>query len=922
MRQRLKISLSLLISLLLCGGFAVFSFSRLFNVVETTFFLPRIVAARESQLQRIADEVVEYHGRNIDYFKPLAEAQYTWNHFRPSNQISSNDIKDLELNVGGLLDLYPQIQMIRLLGADGKSINYSTRNEDRDSSDPQRRKYLDYDRLEKIVPSDDLLIPAGSPPEVLIDGQQQRFIYSLPVEQNGEDRGVALFYVYSRDLLESLLRSLTLDLGDISLIGQKGVVFHNPQRDPKSVQSELIEIWESNVSRQEVYQESVAFEVSSSAEEQSGGRDDQGGDQTEAEAVQIEEYNLLSLNTDDYGVLSLLIPYSVFQLQPIMKGVVIAVIFLTVFLVIYLLLNLRQDPVLVLSQRIKRLQLDILREFVEERERINWKQWQSKLEDNRGELKSRIKRGIGRIPPNKEAELDGMIDRSWDEIISIIEARVGGAQPEAPDIRHIEQLLQRALEGAQLTVQAPVSAPPQAPTRKAGIVVEEIGVDEVVEPGEVISTGEAEELEEAEAVEEAEELEEAEAVEEAEELEEAEAVEEAEELEEAEEPVFLEGEEQENVEELEGVKEIVPLPPLSQEQLEELPTAEGEQRVVTPLPEQAASEQPLAAAAEVAAAPESSFEELEVAEDETAPIQSILGAGEELVMETVPGQEQARELSPEEIERIQRADERKQLEELLASETIRTYSLEEIESIIMEQRSSVVMENGVYRIKDEIVAGAEGKTRRSGLMALAEASLKEAARASGGMESGIGALLGDESILDLETEIGQIRERSTEIDYTSLKKAKNIHFFEDGLDYDEYLKSFRGGKTETDRLRSLVEFSGKLKAVNAAIFSKENGKYSLVLKVGLNDPGFEVYFAAEEPFVEMLIKPRYTVYIGASIENIKALSIKMHPEDLKYIQAALIFPAVFRGHESFLLLGLPVQWDLQIEDIITRLDIY
>jgi hypothetical protein len=982
MRQRLKISLSLLISLILCGGFAVFSFTRLFNIVETTFFQRRIVEQREAQLERIAEKVADYHNRNIDYFEPLTEAQYTWNTFRPSNQLAREDIEDLELAVGGLLDLHPQIQMIRFLGADGESIHYSTRSEDIDSSDRQRRKYLDYDSLEESVAASELLVPAGSPPKVVIDGSQQRFIYSLPVEQNGEYRGVALFYVYSRDLLEYLLRSLTLDLGDLTLIGQRGIVFHSPRRNPLSVQSKLIEIWDSGAFRREVYQESVTFEVSSAGQEQQGAANEPGGEQTEEKPLQIEQYNLLSLNTSEYGVLSLLIPYSVFQLQPIMKGVVLAAIFLTVFLILYLLFNLRQDPVLVLSQRIKRLQLDILREFVEGRERINWSQWQKKLEVNRGELKSRIKRGLGRIPSPKERELDQMIDQSWDEIISLIETRVGGAQPQAPDIRHIEELLQRALEGAQLTVRAPVSGPPVVPARKGGIVVEEIGVDEVVEPGEVIPTEEAEEvaeelaeveeLEEAEAAEEAEEPAEAEEVAEAEELEEAEAAEEAEELAEveevAEEPaeveeleeaeaaeeaeelaeveevaeaeeaealeeaqvvaaseeaVFLEGEEQEVVEELEEVKEIVPLPPLPEEQLEELPTADAEQQEVASLSGEQGAEQPLTAPQEAVAGVEGPVEELEVAEDEAAPIETILSAGEELVMETMPGQEQARQLSQEEIEKIQQSDERNQLEKFLASNTIRTYSLQDIEAIIMEQRSSVVMEDGVYRIKDEIVAGAaEGKPSRRGLMALAAASLSEPAKSTGGLESGIGALLGDESILDLETEIGQIRERSTEIDYAALRKTKNIHFFEDGLDYDEYLKSFRGGKTETDRLRSLVELSGKLKAVNAAIFSKDNGKYELVLKVGLNDPGFEVYFTSEEPFVDMFVRTRSTVYIGENIEKIKALAKKMHPDDLKYMQAALIFPAVFRGRQSFVLLGLPVRWDLDIEDIITRLDIF
>jgi hypothetical protein len=315
-------------------------------------------------------------------------------------------------------------------------------------------------------------------------------------------------------------------------------------------------------------------------------------------------------------------------------------------------------------------------------------------------------------------------------------------------------------------------------------------------------------------------------------------------------------------------------------------------------------------------------EELEVAEDETAPIESVLSAGEELVMEAVPGQEEAKQLSPEEIEKIQQSDEEEQLKALLEAGIIRAYSLEAIEAIIMEQRSSVVIEDGAYRIKEELAAGADDRARRRGLMALAEAALVEPVKVAAAKESGIGALLGDESILDLETELGQIGERSTELDYISPRKTKNIHFFEDGLDFDEYLKAFRGGKTETDRLRSLVELSGKLKAVNAALFYKDNDKYSMVLKVGLNDPGFDVYFTPDEPFIRMFVETHQTVIIGENIEKIKALSKKMHPEDLKYTQSALIFPAIFRGAEAFLILGLPVLWDLNIEDIITRLDIY
>ena len=903
MRQRLKISLSLLISLLLCGGFAVFSFTRLFDIVETTFFQPRIIAEREAQLEEFSKRISRYHRDNIERFQPAVQEPFVWRAFLESNQQAQEDIINRQIFFGRLLDDYPNIQLIRFLGVEAKRIHFSTSDRDIESQDQERRKYVDYDKTGETVDSTVFIAKAGEAPRLIIDGSGQRFIYSFPVVDSFEQyRGLALFYVSKRDLSEYLLRFPTLDFRELSLVGQRGLVINFPAGAVALIAPTLSEVWQQIQSQDAVYREAVVFDTI----------DDQR-----------ENYSLLSITTEEFGSLSLVIPYSVFQLQPIMKVVIIAAVSLTVFLIIFLLFNLRQDPLPILSQRLKRLQLSILQEFIEGNESIDWKRWRDELKSSKGELKSRIKRGVGRIPEQKETKFDEMIDKSWDEIISVIEARIGGPQREAVDISHLEQLLQSAVDRFQITAQLPVQV--KAPVRRAGIVVEEIGIDEVVEPGQVIPS---EEAEEAEAVEEVEEIEEAEAVEEVEEIEEAEAVEEVEEIEEAEavEEVEEIGEEQETLEVLEEVKEIVPLPPLPQEELTELPSADEEQKSVSrPMPvprqpEKKPPQQPAAAAEGKTAEPGETIEELEVAEDEAAPIESILSAGEELVMET----QGAEQLRPEEIEKIQQLDEQKQLQGLLDSGVIRAYTLNDIEALIMEQRTSVVMENGVYRIKDEIITGAAaGKSRRRrGLKALAEASLSKPLVETGGFESGIGALLGEDSILDLENEIGQIRERSVKIDYTSPGKVKKIQFFEDGLDYDGYLKGFRRGKTETDKLRSLVELSGKLKAVSAAIFSKENGKYCLKLKVGLHDPGFEIVFTPDEPFVKMFVEPRQTVIISEKMEKVKALAKKLHPEDLKYIQGAIVLPAVFGNQESFLLLGLPVLQQLDIKDIITRLDIY
>ena len=50
MRQSLKIAISLLAALLLFAGFAVVAFSGLFNVLQASFFLPRIERAYQSDL--------------------------------------------------------------------------------------------------------------------------------------------------------------------------------------------------------------------------------------------------------------------------------------------------------------------------------------------------------------------------------------------------------------------------------------------------------------------------------------------------------------------------------------------------------------------------------------------------------------------------------------------------------------------------------------------------------------------------------------------------------------------------------------------------------------------------------------------------------------------------------------------------------
>ncbi|MBA7675687.1 hypothetical protein ES703_83924 [subsurface metagenome] len=276
----------------------------------------------------------------------------------------------------------------------------------------------------------------------------------------------------------------------------------------------------------------------------------------QSDDAEDKDYLHLARAVQPFGYVGLLIPFSEFELQPLMRIILLVAFFSTVFLIIFLIFNLRPDPSLVMRQRIKHFQLEVLQELIEHNEKIDWERWRRELMSGRSDLKQKFKKGIGRISAGKEAEVDSLIDRGWDEIIGIIETRVESHKREMLDPASVEKILQRALERGGITlaatavVERSLPGPKPAAVERKPIEVEEIGIEEVSEgPVE-----EAEAVEEVEAVEEIEEVEEAEvleeAVEEAEVVEEVEAVEEAEALEEV-----KAVEEAEAVEEIEEVEE-------------------------------------------------------------------------------------------------------------------------------------------------------------------------------------------------------------------------------------------------------------------------------------------------------------------------------------------------------------------------------
>jgi hypothetical protein len=291
-------------------------------------------------------------------------------------------------------------------------------------------------------------------------------------------------------------------------------------------------------------------------------------------------------------------------------------------------------------------------------------------------------------------------------------------------------------------------------------------------------------------------------------------------------------------------------------------------------------------------------------EEEPRALQEMLESPAELEME-----ERAPAVKP--------ADELAQLDRLVEQGIVRAYSLTEFEARIRELRTSVVMENGVYKVKEEVWrAGAVAAPKGRGLMALAEAALS-----TGETESGIGVLLGSGPGVDLTEELGAPAARGGFLTFADLMRAKRIHFF-NGLDYDQYLLQYRVGVSETGGLRSLVEISRKLKAVNAALLIKTGEAYVSRLRIGLLEKPARILFSAGEPFYDRFLCLRQAVLLNDRPKAIPSLAARFNPEDLKYMQMAIFLPAIYQKTEAVLFFGLPAKRPLELGDIIQALDIY
>ena len=440
MKTHQKTALSLLLAVVVFSTFAVLSYSGLFEYIEANFYDPRVRDRVESTLDRGAEVLDTYHANNQQRFsailtEPAVRSVYRVNQSRDDIVARRNFFARLEEQVTSLA-------FVRFVDTEAERLWYSTLAQDVISESDFRREYAPLSEVGGGTEPAELVLPPEAGPDIVLDPDGNHFVYRFPVEDEfGIVQGTALFYLGPSGATDALVRNDVIEVGRrLVIAGDDRIITNYAPRFADELREAIA---------------SVDL--------------DRGADNqpilTSGEGV---DYLVFSQALDTAGRVLYLSPLSTFRMNEVMRWVLLSSTFLSVFLLAFLILNIRQDPEVVLTDRIKRFQINLLRELFETGETPDWEQKRMELEERKEEVNREIKRGIGRLSPAKEEEVDDLLEKSWDEILNVMGNRTRVEdRSDRIDLERLEDMIEKVMSnfaslpaaGAQTASGAPTPAP-------------------------------------------------------------------------------------------------------------------------------------------------------------------------------------------------------------------------------------------------------------------------------------------------------------------------------------------------------------------------------------------------------------------------------------------------------------------------------
>lgn len=506
-----RTALSLLLTVLLFSGICVAAFFGGFRYVEMHYYEPRVVENITKTLDAIGSEYDEYTDDIIFSFATYALSDNAKSFIE--RDVTETDIEERDDLTGRLMEKNPSLDGIRLIESDGKHIHYSTFSSDILSKSDELISYRNYDELgelpfEFICSSDNGLYPSNEQElaartSIYCDSIRERIVISMPYfDRSTAYRGTLIFYTSTDDFLRRIISKNVVQLNTRSKLISK----MDEEKNTQSPSNTGFAFGLPNVGR-----ERLAEEIQKKWDQKLYGTEQLF--LTESGEILI----LVSGTVSRYGKMGWICGESEFIFSDMEKILLLLCLFVTVFLIIFLLFNLRHDDSVIIRERIHKFETTLFREYLERRDREDWKTLEKHVEKRKQDVNTEIIRSLGRTGRKHKREISDALDTSWNEFLHIIS---GNYRQSLEALSNPEPASSNSLQ--------PISVQPNPVSASSSSDIEEL--EEIPEAEELEEVSDLEEIPEAEEVDEVSELEDADEVEEIPELDEADEVEELEEV--------------------------------------------------------------------------------------------------------------------------------------------------------------------------------------------------------------------------------------------------------------------------------------------------------------------------------------------------------------------------------------------------------
>ena len=602
MKSGIKTAVSLLIVIFIFGALAVASSLGLFASVERQFYEPARLKVINEKLDSVADCSNEYIQNLLNIFG--AEKDGFLSHESVLSFAGQNPSAEALRLFESLKENCAGLEGFRIVDSAGKRVFYSSFRSDyviKTEKGVQRRIYSNYANLQTKHGKNELEYPlvsafenesdenlaaenenAGSAqdlPRIIFDGDEQRLIFSYKI-QTLDEKPVfcsAIFYVNPVDFVNLLVENHVVSVNEpISLVSSAdgktgGFVFGLPNVGKNIFASEILKKWNQGVFGPDEIVASAASKIEGISVPVSENSAQEFGPETGSEKKDSEKMSVLPSTGSEKNISWSLISSrnakflhvgGIFSSETLKMPFYVRILlfvcaFVTVCLIVVIFFNIRKDDSVVIKSKIRAIQIGLLNEYFEKD--VDRKKVAAMIAAQKDALTAKIKKSLGRRGKKYGSDLDVILNKSWEDIITILsgaEKTSCMAELSSSSIKEIRKVFEEVLATNTLKVENLESARKEKnpPLKTSETSVSEKLPEDLDEVEELCDTEPLEEAPEAESVEEVENLEEIEQLEEAEPLEpESEGA--LEELEEPDEP-----EELENLEEIDPAEELLPEP--------------------------------------------------------------------------------------------------------------------------------------------------------------------------------------------------------------------------------------------------------------------------------------------------------------------------------------------------------------------------